>query len=220
MARAFSCSRGVPARLLRSGLRRSALAVVLIVASIPLGAITVSLANQDIERALKLGRSSEEQRARFHARYVLPLKGSFAQHIEVITEFRRYVLKTEERARVGDWMFAQGTRAAQEALRPSRGRASVLAQIQFDPLNTYSVVPPFVLVVGGNPLIAPIEGHVTPQWSRPTQTRTNRSFAYLVGATVQLDFDAAALGQSERPVSLILDGREVARVTIDFSVLE
>ena len=201
----------------RRGLLRSVLAVTLIIAPIPLGAITVSLTNQDIERALKLGRGTEEQRARFHARYVMPLQGSVAQHIAVITEFRRYVLKTEERARLGDWMFAQGTRAAQEALRPLRGRVSIVAQLQFNPLNTYTSVPPFVLVVGGSPQIEPIEGHITPLRSLPTQTRKS---TYLVGATLQLDFDAASLGQTERPVSVILDGREVARVTIDFATLE
>ena len=205
-------------RVLRRGLLWSVLAVTLIIAPIPLGAITVSLTNQDIERALKLGRGTEEQRARFHARYVVPLQGSVAQHIEVITEFRRYVLKTEERARFGDWMFAQGTRAAQEALRPSRGRVSIVAQLQFNPLNTYTSVPPFVLVVGGSPQIEPIEGHITPLRSLPIQR--NREFTYLVGATLQLDFDAASLGQTERPVSVILDGREVARVTIDFATLE
>ena len=204
-------------RVLRRGLLWSVLAVTLMIAPIPLGAITVSLTNQDIERALKLGRGTEEQRARFHARYVVPLQGSVAQHIEVITEFRRYVLKTEERARFGDWMFAQGTRAAQEALRPSRGRVSIVAQLQFNPLNTYTSVPPFVLVVGGSPQIEPIEGHITPLRSLPTQTRKS---TYLVGATLQLDFDAASLGQTERPVSVILDGREVARVTIDFATLE
>ena len=201
----------------RRGFLWSVLAVTLIIAPIPLGAITVSLTNQDIERALKLGRGTEEQRARFHARYVVPLQGSVAQHIEVITEFRRYVLKTEERARFGDWMFAQGTRAAQEALRPSRGRVWIVAQLQFNPLNTYTSVPPFVLVVSGTPQIEPIEGHIIPLRSLPIQARKS---TYLVGATLQLDFDAASLGQTERPVSVILDGREVARVTIDFATLE
>jgi len=222
VARAFFCSRGALAWVSRREPRWVVLAVTVIVAAIPLGAIAASLTTQDIERALKLGRGTEAQRARFHARYVVPLPDSVAQYIEVVTEFRRYVLKTEERARVGDWMFAQGTRAAQEVLRPWRGRVSIIARLQFDPLNTYPSVPPFVLLVGGSPQIEPIEGHITPLRSLPSQARTrgNGAFTYLVGATVQLDFDAASLGQTERPVSLILDGRELGRVTIDFAAIE
>ena len=196
-----------------------ALIAALIVAPHGLGAFTVSLTNQDIERALKLGRSSERERALFHARYVLLLQHSVAQQIEVITEFRRYVLKTEERVRLGDWMFSQGVRAAQQELRPWQGRVSVVAQLQFDPQNTYVSVPPFVLLVGGIPEVAPVEGHMTPVWSLPFQTR-NRQSTYLVGATIQIDFDAAALGQTRRPVSVILDGQDLAQVTIDFAAME
>jgi hypothetical protein len=196
-----------------------ALIAALIAAPSDLGALTVSLTNQDIERALKLGLSSERERALFHAPYVLPLQNSVVRQIEVITEFRRYVLKTEERRRLGDWMFSQGVRAAQEALRPWQRRVSVFAQLQFDPQNTYISVPPFVLLVGGTPEVAPVEGHLTPAWSQPFQTR-NRQSTYLVGATIQIDFEAAALGQTKRPVSVILDGRELARVTIDFATVE
>jgi hypothetical protein len=185
----------------------------------PLGALAVSLTSQDIERALKLGRSSERERALFHTRYILPLQSSVVQQFGVITEFRRYVLKAEERGRLGDWMFSQGVRAAQEALRPWQGRVSVIAQLQFDPQNTYVSVPPFVLFVGGRPEVTPVEGRIAPLWSLSSPAR-NRQSTYLVGATIQVDFDATALGQTDRPVSVILDGREVARVTIDFAALE
>ena len=184
-----------------------------------LGALTVSLTSQDIERALRLGRSAERERALFHTRYVLRLQDSIVQQFEIITEFRRYVLKTEDRWRFGDWMFSQGVRAAQEALRPWQGRVSVIAQLRFDPQNTYVAAPPFVLFVGGRPEVAPVEGHLTPQWSLSSPAR-NRESAYLVGATIQIDFEATTLGQAERPVSIILDGKELARATIDFAALE
>ena len=209
MARAFSCNRELSLALIAA----------LLVAPSRLSALTVSLTNQDIERALRLGRSSERERAVFHARYVRPLQYSIVQKFEVITEFRRYVLKTEERGRLGDWLFAQGVRAAQEALRPWQGRVSVVAQLQFDPQNTYVSVPPFVLFVGGTPEVAPVEGHMTPLRS-PALPLGNRQSTYLVGATIQVDFDAASFGQTQRPVSVILDGSERARVTIDFSALE
>ena len=230
MARAFSCNSGTPERVghPRAGAAPGArvprwlslgLIAVWLVAPNWLGALAVSLTNQDIERALKLGRSSERERALFHTRYILPQQHSTVHQFEVITEFRRYVMKTEERGRLGDWMFSQGVRAAQEALRSWQGRVSVTAQLQFDPQNTYVSVPPFVLFVGGRPEAAPVEGHIAPLWSQSLPAR-NRQSTHLVGATIQVDFDAAALGQAERPVSVILDGRELARVTIDFAVLE
>lgn len=185
----------------------------------PLGAINVSPTNPDILRALRLGRSAEVERARFHARYVLPVQDPVVREIEVITEFRRFVLKTEERARLGDRMFAESVRLAQEALRPFRGRLSVIAHFQFGPLNTYTAVPAVVVLVGGRPEIDAIEGRVTPIWSFPFETR-NGSSTYLVGATLEMDFDAMSVGQTERPVSVFLDGRELARVMIDFAKLE
>lgn len=222
MAREFSWSRGCPGRGGASGgppgWLSLTLIAVLIVAPSGLGALTVSLTNQDIERALKLGRASERERAKFHARYVLPSQ-SIVHQFEIITEFRRYVLKTEERSRSGDWLFSQGVRAAQQALRSWQGRVSVVAQLRFDPRNSYISVPSFVLVVSGTPEVAPLEGRITPIWSLPSRARNRRS-THLVGATIQLDFDAASLGQAERPVSVILDGHELARVTIDFAALE
>jgi hypothetical protein len=196
-----------------------ALTATFISSPTPLGAINVSPTTQDILRALKLGRSAEGERARFHARYVLPVQDPVVREIEVITEFRRFVLKTEERMRLGDRMFAESVRQAQEALRPSRGRLSVVAHFQFGPLNTYTAVPAVVVLVTGRPEIDAIEGHVTPIWSFPFETR-NGSSTYLVGATLQLDFDAASVGQTERPVSVFLDGRELTRATIDFGKLE
>lgn len=223
MAREFSWSRGSLARGRASGgppgWLSLAVMAALLVAPGRLGALSGALTTQDIQRALTLGRSSERERAKFHARYILPLQSSIVHQFEIITEFRRYVLKTEERGRLGDWLFSQGVRGAQEALRPWQGRVSVAAQLQFDPLNTYISVPPFVLLVGGNPEVAPLEGRITPIWSLPPQTRNRRS-THLVGATIQLDFDALSLGQAERPVSVILDGHELARVTIDFAALE
>jgi len=180
VARVFSFNRGrgAPGRSARrhpSGASPRWVSLALIAAFIcsptPLVAIIVSPTNQDIERALKLGRSAEALRARFHARYVLPVQDPIVREIEVITEFRRFVLKTEERARLGDRMFAESVRQAQEALRPSRGRLSVVAHFQFGPLNTYTAVPAIVLLVAGRPEIDAIEGNVTPIWSHPFETR-------------------------------------------------
>lgn len=191
----------------------------LVLAPSSLRAINPSLTNQDVERALKLGRSAEKDRATFHARYIHDLQDATVRQIEIVTEFRRFVLKTEERGRLGDWMFSQGVREAQEALRPWRGRLSIVVHLQFDPLNTYIQVPPFILVAGGSPEIAPLEAHITPISSLPFRTKTGRT-TYLTGAALESQFEAASIGPTARPVSVFLDGKELARVTIDFGGFE
>jgi len=42
----------------------------------------------------------------------------------------------------------------------------------------------------------------------------------LVGALLEADFDAAAVGATSRDVVVICEGRDVARAAIDFSRLE
>jgi hypothetical protein len=42
----------------------------------------------------------------------------------------------------------------------------------------------------------------------------------LVGALIEADFDAEAVGQTSRPAVVLCDGRDVARTTIDFGQLE
>ena len=196
------------------------LIAVLVVAPCSLRAINLSLTNQDIERALRIGRGSEKERAAFHAGYIHELQDTTVRQIEVVTEFRRLVLKTEERGRLGDWMFSQGVRAAQEALRPSRGRLTLIVQLQFDPMNTYLQVPPFVLLVGETPDVTPLNAQITPLSSLPFQTRGGQTTTYLTGATLESEFEAAAIAQMERPVSVFLGGKELVRVPINFRRLE
>ena len=45
-------------------------------------------------------------------------------------------------------------------------------------------------------------------------------FSLLTGAIVEADFDAAAVGQGTRTIRLVLEGKEAARTTVDFSRLE
>jgi hypothetical protein len=195
------------------------LTTVLVFAPGSLRAINLSPTTQDVERALKVGRGAEADRAAFHAPYIHDVLGTTVRQIEIVTEFRRYVLKTEERARFGDWMFSQGTRAAQEAIRPWRGRVTIIVQLQFDPLNTYVQVPGFSLVVGGTPDVEPLQAHITPASAPLFQAKAGQT-TYLTGATLDSEYEAAALAQVERPVSIFLDGRELARVVVAFGRLE
>ena len=95
-----------------------------------------------IEQALRLARSSEPERARFHTAYALSVSEPLVERLEIITEYRRMVLIAEERLAAGDWTFAGSVRAAEEALRPWKQKLTVRARIRFPPLHAYPNVPP------------------------------------------------------------------------------
>ena len=76
--------------------------------------LVLSMNGMDIERAQQMARGRESERQQFHRRYVIDLQDATVTQFEVITEFRRLVLITEEHILRGDWMFSRGTR------RPSR----------------------------------------------------------------------------------------------------
>src|SRR5437899_4693976 len=103
-----------------------------------------------------------------HSRYRFPLNDATVPQVEVITEFRRVVIAGEDRLRQGDWMFTQGTRAAEAAVRTWRGQLPIVRQLSFIPLNTYVTVPPLP-ISRGNPMpaeaLAPLPAHTTPHHS-------------------------------------------------------
>jgi len=188
-------------------------------------ALDVSLSQQDIERALASARSSEAERARFHSRYRFPLNDATVPQVEVITEFRRVVIAGEDRLRQGDWMFTQGTRAAEAAVRTWRGQLAIVAQLRFNPLNTYVSIPSLDIMLG-DPLaegaLAPLAAHTTPQYSPPFPVVGKKDVmtSSLVGAVVETDFPASAIGQTKRRVSVLMEGKELTRTTIDFASIE
>jgi hypothetical protein len=173
-------------------------------------AIATVLSEKDIERALKLAQEPEQKRAQFHAAYVVRVNDATVEHIEVVTEFRRYVLATEEQLRLGNWLFARSVRDAQEKLRPWRQRVSLVARLRFHPQNTLMGIPPYEIAIGG-PDLAPLDVVRTPI------TALN---APLMGATIEAVFNAVPVGQTVRPVSVSLAARVVASVAIDFGRLE
>jgi hypothetical protein len=186
-------------------------------------AVVVAPDSDDILRAMRLAQGSEATRARFHAPYVSKLNDATVDQIEVMTEFRRYVQTAEEQLRLGNWLFAQGTRQAQDALQPWRGRLSIVTRIRFHPQNAMVSIPPYEIRVGGPNVTAPnvtalnltrtpIQGFIG--------TAPVGPFAPMTGAIIEALFDAASIGQTTRPVSLRLADQELARVTFDFAKLE
>ena len=83
------------------------------------------------------------------------------EQIEVVTEFRRYVLNAEEQLRLGNWLFAHSVRDAREKLRPWRERVSLVARLRFHPHNTLIGIPPYDIAIG-RPDLAPVNVIRTP----------------------------------------------------------
>ena len=192
------------------------LALALALAPIPrLGALDVALSQEDIERALAVARGSEAERARFHRRYVFSANDATVTQLEVITEFRRFVITAEDRLQHGDWMFTRGTRAAERALAPQRGRMTIAARLRFNPLNTYISVPAFEISLG----VPSLDTRTTEQYASPMPGQRNATTPP-AGALLETDFASASIGQMARPVSVLLNGKELTRVTVDFAHIE
>ena len=207
-------------------MRNIAVAVCIVVglslsATSPVAAIVVSLGRADIERALALARwpSTDEDRARFHARYVVHAPHSAAQPVyldtvEVFTEFRRMELIAEQHARLND-LFARGgaIREAEEALEPWRGRVSIVAHVLVAP----SVVraPEVQAALIGPDTPRPIATHRTPViWS------SSDGSSGLEGVDVESVFAPATIGQTVRMLEVWLRDTLLGRVVIDFRAVD
>lgn len=190
-----------------------------------LAAITSPVGSAELERALAIARSRDAERARFHAAYIFPVKTSTIQAVEVVTEFRRAVLITEDHLKQGDWIFGQGGRNlrgenAADALKPTQGRLTIRAHLEFGPHSTYATVPPVEIVVDGAPAVEPLDSRTNPLSSLPVPLvggRPRQTTTILVGADVESDFDAMQFG---RDVRILISGTETARINAAFGRLE
>src|SRR5688500_5127452 len=113
-------------------------------------AIDLNVTQIRIEAALKIARGSESARLAFHRPYIFQASDPSVARIEAIAEFRRIVLIAEERLARGDRLFAQSTLQAQEAVRPWRGRVSVVAEVRFHPQNAYARPPGIDVILAGS----------------------------------------------------------------------
>jgi len=184
-------------------------------------ALVVSMGATDMDRALAIARARDTERQQFHGRYIFNLKDPAVTQIEVITEFRRLVLIAEDHVLRGDWMFTRGLRAAEQALAPTRGMLTLRAQVRFNPLNVFVVLPDYALAVGSPAgALQPVDTQVMPPYSTPFKTRQRKAQTSLVGATLEAMLPSEAIGQLARYVAVTLDGKEVTRKAEDFSRLE
>jgi hypothetical protein len=181
------------------------------------GAIVVAPTPRDIDRALKLAQAWEQRRIAFHKPYVIRPDHPLVEQIDVVTEYRRYVLAAEEQLRMGNWLFAQSVTDAQEKLKGFRERLTLTARLRFHPQNVLISVPAYEIALG--PDLPPLDLTRTPIYAL-LSGRPNDFNAPLVGATLEAVFDSTAIGQSARPVVLSLDNKPLASVMIDFARLE
>jgi hypothetical protein len=186
-------------------------------------ALVLSMSSGEIERAQQVARGRDSERQQFHRRYVFDLKDDTVTQIEVITEFRRLVLVTEEHIFRGDWLFSRSVRSGEQALAPTHGLTTIRATVRFNPLNTFITPPAYLLTMSaddrGKPPVV-LETQVTPQFSVPFKARTGKMVTSLVGATLEATLPTVQFGQISRVLSVILDGKEVTRTTVEFGKID
>jgi hypothetical protein len=135
-------------------------------ASPGLRAIDVPLNRADMQRAVSLSRwpHSDAERARFHEPYTVrldeaPVVDSWsAVQVEVITEFRRVELMGEQNAALGTLWGRAGVGDVEDAIRPWRGRVSIVARIDLRAEGIFvGPFPPVTLLLGESDAPAPLD---------------------------------------------------------------
>lgn len=194
-------------------------AAALVLACAPVTAVTEVLSDMDISSALAIANGSDPSRATFHAPYIVAVADPLIEHLEIITEFRRFVLSAEGQLKAGNWMMARGGfdpkgRTLKDALRPLAGQVSIRARLRFHPQNNYVTLPAFDILLG-DPTLLPLNAirtpHVTPSRGEPgTRDVIN-------GATIEMFYNAPTIADRVLPVRILSEGRELMRVSVDFS---
>jgi len=207
------------------------LAAAALSARADLHALNLSLSRSDMKRALALARwpHTDTERVRFHDQYLTvvdthlsPLSMTPAViQVEVVTEFRRLELIAEEHERAGDWFGRAGLDEVEAALKPWRGLVAIDVHFQLPggcgPLADVAcspVIPPTDVSIGG---IGTVRAG---QALRSFWYARSGSSPLPLGNAAEAKFDAAVIGQTTREVRVVVDGRELARVAIDFGALE
>ena len=197
----------------------SSLVVVLMAAQRPLAGVTEVLTEGDISYALAIASGSDATRAVFHAAYIVPVTDAIIERVEVITEFRRFVLAAEDQLKAGNWIMARGGydakgRTLKDLLRPFAGQVSFRARLRFHPQNSYTTLPPFDILLGEPTLLA-MNAVRTPHIAVVNHDGGG-STEVITGATIETFYNAPTVNDRVLPVRVIFEGEEVARATVDF----
>ena len=190
---------------------------VLLVARRRVEALDADIDDADIRRAGEIALGSEAARARFHAPYEVRADHPAVGRIQIITEFRRFVMEAERQNALGNWMMARGGydskgRTLKDALKEVRGQVAIRLDVVLHPQHTYSAVPLYEIGLGA-PRLLPVSISRTPIMRAPEAGGT------LSGAVIETAFNAPSIGSGTQPIEILLDGKEIVRVTVDFSRL-
>jgi hypothetical protein len=102
-------------------------------------AIEANITMQGVDEAIVFARMAlRAERQAFHDRYSRWV-GDTVRRISIVSEYRRVVLLTEERIRLGDRSYS--VRQMTSDLKPWRGSLEVIVDLAFHPHNTYIGVP-------------------------------------------------------------------------------
>src|SRR5262245_9887997 len=199
---------------------RGVVTLLLVFAATGAQALVKEMRTADLERALVLARwpTSNAERARFHERYTFPVNGPtieyFAvQKVELLTEFRRLELIAEEHARINDMFGRGGLKDVEDALKPFRGRLSVVVHLTFDISRYITGLPEVRLALDGPTILLPAD-------VKSTGISGTAKDPILIGARIEADFDARPVGQEMRTFLIYRSGKEIARVPMDFAKLD
>jgi hypothetical protein len=196
-----------------------AVTIVTLAAHASLAALDTDISDADIRRAIEVAIGSDTVREQFHARYRIAVQDATVEALEVITEFRRFVLASEEQLASGNWMVARGGydangRTLKQMLEGSKGRVSIKARLRFHPHHSYASLPGAEILLG-DPSYLAIDHVTTPLigWSEVGVS------AGLTGSVLEVSFNAPSIEDRVLPVGIVFDGKEILRTTVDFSRL-
>ncbi|HKY20835.1 MAG TPA: hypothetical protein VJM31_06410 [Vicinamibacterales bacterium] len=194
-------------------------AVVLLSTSLPVSAINTDVSAADIRRAIGIAVGPKAAGPGFHAPYILPVKDPVVERLEVITEFRRFVLASEAQMALGNWTLARGGtdakgRTLADLLRKWRGHVSIKVSARFHPQHSYKFMPAIDILIG-EPSFLAIDVART-----PLMTVSTEGVASMTGAIIETSFNAASFSDRALPVRIVMDGRDLTRAVVDFSRLE
>ncbi len=194
---------------------------VLVWVTVPVAGLTEVMTESDIARALNVANGSDATRARFHAPYRMAIDDPMIHNLEIVTEFRSFVSAAEDQVKAGNWMMARGGydskgRTIKDLLRPRIGQVAIRAQLQFHPHNNYTTLPAFDILLGEPTLLA-LNSSRTPVMMAGTDGGLSSGIS---GATIETFYNAPTIADRVLPLRLLFEGKEVARLSVDFSRIE
>lgn len=180
-------------------------------------AIDTDVDADDFKRAVEIATGRKAANAAFHTPYVVDVSHPVLERVEVVTEFRRFVMASEAEAAVGRWGVARGGydikgRTLKDLLRKWQGQTSIRLRARFHPLHAYPFLPIFQVLVG-DPSYLAIDVQREAIMSSATPPR-------MTGATVEAWFNAQSFENRHLPVRIVMDGQELTRFSVDFAALE